>query len=252
MLNAPLLLLLTIATGKEAPTATRALLFLFGLGSRKSLGDVELAVLALALATGQTEPAGWPAAASSSTPRSASSPGLPSGSPDWTPDEMAQFARELAPVGVPLDQLLLVLAAESGLDPHAARSSAWGLNQAQQALLSDAGWKGTGPAYATLGVSSQIPWLGRMLPVQFRWIGYKPQTAIELFRMNLSPMAAKARSEVIYDSGKLSEAGMYAGNKALDVTNDGRIDMTDLGARLIEVSRTPRYQRHLAMLKALP
>jgi hypothetical protein len=164
---------------------------------------------------------------------------------------MAQFKRELSDVGVPLEDLLLMLSAESALNPHAQRSNAFGLNQAQPTLLTDCGWRGTGPSFASLNVSDQIPWLGRMLRVQFGWIGYKPQSAIDLFRMNLSPVAARSRSEVLYDRSVEAQRPFYESNASLDVTRDGRIDMTDLASRLITVARTPRHQRHLALLRSV-
>jgi hypothetical protein len=253
MLDAPLALLLTLATGKGLPSGTSAVLFLLGLSGRKGIKDIELGLLAIALATGKAVPSSppWPSSPSSpsSRPYEHTSPGLPSGRGDWTPEEMAQFKRELAPLGVPLEELLLMLSAESGLDPHAQRGNAFGLNQAQPTLLGDAGWKGTGPGFASLNVSDQIPWLGRMLRVQFTWVGEKPQTAIDLFRMNLSPVAAKAHAEVIYDRSVVSQRPFYESNAQLDVTNDGRIDMADLASRLVSVANTPRHKRHLALLQ---
>jgi hypothetical protein len=198
------------------------------------------------------------AKARASSPSSASSPPAPAARPPaalprafvpWTPDEMGVYRTELGTLGIPLAELLLLLAVESGLDPHASSGSAWGLHQAQAPLLRRAGWLSTPESFGDLGVAEQLPWIRRMLQLQIKTIGYVPKTSIDLFRMNLSPAAAKSKASVIYDRSQPKQRAQYDANKALDRAGKGRIDLDDLTERLQQVFESQRYKIHLALLQ---
>lgn len=191
-----------------------------------------------------------------SSPSSPSSPGGGGKKParpgfSWSDDEMRTFIREIRPSGVPLDAMLAMMVAESGLDPEASSGSAWGLNQAQGPLLRASGWTGPPPSFGKLSVSEQLPWVAKMLRVQIRAIGYAPQNAAELWRMNLSPKAAKAKADPIYRRDVPEERPLYEGNKGLDRDGKGAITMNDLQRVMAGVTRRAQFQTHLAQLRRL-
>ncbi len=183
-------------------------------------------------------------AASNATARTAAPP------TQWTRADMQAFKAQLSSTGIPLPSLLLMLCAESNLNPRARyRNASFGLNQAQAALLQSVGYMAAPESYAQLSVQQQIPWIRKMLAEQTRWIGYTPTSGTELLRMQLSPVAARARAHVIYD--RATDAVSYDANKHLDVAGKGRIDMADLGAWVDRVTRSPTFVSHLALLESL-
>lgn len=167
----------------------------------------------------------------------------------WSDDEMRLYISLLSPLGVDLEKYLVMLAAESGLDPQASSGSAWGLNQAQGPLLRAAGWKLAPAAFAGLSVKEQLPLVARMLKIQLGGIGYTPQTGAEFWRMNLSPKAAKERANVIYS--RADNPAAYAGNKGLDQGAKGFIDMNDLAVVFERQARRPLVTRHWAQMRRL-
>lgn len=202
--------------------------------------DIAIAVVLLLALSGM----GSPSAASSS----------PSGgrararAVTWSDAELEAYARELGPI-VSLEPYLSVLALESGLDPAASSGSAWGLNQAQGALLFAAGWPSSPAAFGNLDVQQQLPWIAKMLRRQINAIGYTPSTAAELLRMQLSPRAARDRSDVVFDAR--SDATFYAANSWLDRNKTGRVTMADLARELGAVEQQQRYRSHVERLRAL-
>jgi hypothetical protein len=158
---------------------------------------------------------------------------------------MRSFVRECEPTRVSLENYLLVLFSESGLDPAASSGVAWGLNQAQGPLLRAAGYTREPSTFTELGVSDQMPFVGRMLRQQIREVGHVPESAEELWRMNLSPAAERSQSDVIYSRGTRN----YDANAALDANRDGVITLSDLAARLAPVRAGAAFQRHLAQLR---
>lgn len=179
-------------------------------------------------------------------PKAAPRPGM-----RWTDAQMRAFIDTLKPVGVPLDALLAMCCAESGLDPHASSGSAWGIHQAQSPLLQAIGWKAAPQAFGKLSVEEQLPWVAKMLREQVRQIGYAPQNAAELWRMNLSPKAARARADILYRRDDPKEAAAYNGNKALDHGKKGWISMADLAESMASVTRGELFKFHLAQLRRL-
>jgi hypothetical protein len=174
-----------------------------------------------------------------------------SGLRDWTADEMRAFVAAVAPTGVNPAHALHVYASESNLDPAAMPRSqaAAGLMQAQRTLLKAAGWTDTVPAFARLGVAEQAPWIGKMLRLQIGGVGFVPRSALELYLVNLSPLAAKEGRDVIYRRDDPVEGPLYNGTKGLDVEGKGFINRADLARVLARVERNARLQRHLALLR---
>jgi hypothetical protein len=76
-----------------------------------------------------------------------------------------------------------------------------------------------------------------------------PSGSTELFRMNLSPLASRNRSIVLYSIEEPTQRAAYDANKRLDVDGDGKIDVLDLGAELARVATTPTYQSAQALLR---
>lgn len=169
----------------------------------------------------------------------------------WDLSDVEAFVRELGGLGMPLEPLLLVMAAESGLNPRASSGVAWGLMQAQGPVLKSAGWTREPSSFTQLSVQQQLPWIRKMLTKQVAFSGYAPQTSVEIFRMNLSPVAGKNRNAIIYDSTVPGQRQAYAANRQLDLSGKGRIDVSDLANNLANVERTQHYNRHRAMLRGV-
>lgn len=169
----------------------------------------------------------------------------------WTEADARAFLEAVQPTGVPLEAVLAVYAAESNLDPAASSGVAWGLPQAQGPLLRAAGFSGSPASFADLSVAEQAPFIGRMLRVQIRGIGYTPQTAPELYRANLSPAAARARAHVIYRQSEPTERRNYEANRALDRERKGSITLDDLAHVMQRAQTFESYRRVLAQLRAL-
>lgn len=169
----------------------------------------------------------------------------------WELSDMQAYVRELVGLGMPLEPLLLVMAAESGLNPRASSGVAWGLMQAQGPILKSVGWTKPPSSFALLSVQQQLPWIRKMLTKQIAFSTYAPQSSVEIFRMNLSPVAGKNRNAIIYDSTVPGQRQAYAANRQLDLSGKGRIDVSDLANTLANVERTQHYSRHRAMLRGV-
>lgn len=153
----------------------------------------------------------------------------------------------------PLD-LLLVLDAESGLDPRAiARVNgapyALGLNQitppnAKAMGLSDGAWE----QIPSLSVQEQLPLVVRSFKAA---VGARRfQDAGELYMANFAPgilLRKGAKSSVVlYDKGPPYEA-----NAPLDEEKKGFITVGDLRRRLLRNAQGARYKAHAARLREL-
>lgn len=168
---------------------------------------------------------------------------------DWTDREMQAFLDAVKPTGVKPADALLVYALESGLQPEATSGVAWGINQAQGPLLRAAGFRSPPESFARLDAEQQMPFIGKMLAVQARSIGYVPASSAELYRANLSPAAAKSRAEIIYT--RAIDGARYTQNRGLDHGNKGAITFDDLAQTLAQVASSALYARHLAKLRRL-
>lgn len=171
---------------------------------------------------------------------------------EWSDADLRAFRDAVGLSGVPLEAALAVYAAESGLDPAASSGVAWGLPQAQGPLLRAAGFTAHPSAFARLSVAEQAPIIGRILRLQSRSIGYVPSSAVELYRANFSPAAARARAHVIYRRSEPSERAAYEANRALDVNRTGQITLDDLARVVARAQRSEAYQRVLRQMHALP
>lgn len=165
----------------------------------------------------------------------------------WTDAEMRTFIDQLKPLGVPLADALLVYTAESGLDPKASSGIAFGVPQITQIAAKQIGWTRPLREFGTLTVAQQVPWIAKLQASQIRMIGYTPKTALELYVANLSPKAAAARSERIYEGGTAA----YAKNSNLDRDHKGYIAAADLKVSLDRAKSTTTYQDALAQLSRL-
>lgn len=163
----------------------------------------------------------------------------------WSDEDMRAFVKAVEASGVPLDAALQVYASESGLDPAASSGSAWGLAQIIGQTLRGIGYQGDGPSFGALTVAQQAPWIGRLLNSQVRYLGYTPQTAVDLYAVNFWPVAAKTQQDVLVvrDSRLAKERQAYAANAPLDRTKKGWIDRADLQASLNRIAKLPALQR---------
>jgi len=150
----------------------------------------------------------------------------------WTSEDAKAFRFAIEPIMDPVE-VLRVYVCESGLNPHAQNGVAFGLCQATLSTLRVIGWKSSGANFAKLTVSQQVPYCRTLIQKQIDAIGYKPTNAQELYVANLSPLAAKKRSSVIYKAPSKA----YEGNKGLDRGKKGYITPDDLGAAITRHSR---------------
>lgn len=163
----------------------------------------------------------------------------------WSDEDMRAFRKAVEASGVPLDAALQVYAAESGLDAAASSGAAWGIAQITAQTLRGIGYGGDGPSFGTLSVADQAPWIGRLLKSQVAYLGYTPQTAVDLYAVNFWPKAAKLREDVIVvrDSKDPREAAAYRGNAGLDQKKKGWITRDDLRVRLDKFGKLPALMR---------
>ena len=163
----------------------------------------------------------------------------------WSDEDMRAFVRAVEGTGVPLDAVLQVYAAESGLDPAASSGAAWGLAQFTEQTLRGLGYRGNGPTFGTLSVREQAPWIARLLKSQVGYLGYVPADAVDLYAVNFWPIAAKGRQDVIVvrDSKVAKERQAYAANAGLDRKKKGWIARDDLRVRLEMFGKLPALTR---------
>jgi hypothetical protein len=169
----------------------------------------------------------------------------------WSDEDMLIFAGHVKAAGVPVETALLVYTEESNLDPHASSGSAWGLAQITTPTLKDIGWTESGAAFGKLGVADQAPWIQKLLEYQSKAIGFVPVSPLDLFAANLSPAAARARSDKIYDSAVPAQAAAYNANRGLDRTKKGYIARSDLSAVLNDLASSVTYTKALAQLQRM-
>lgn len=169
----------------------------------------------------------------------------PSGKFGWSEHDMRQFVAEIEPLGVPLEDSLLVYAAESALDPRASSGVAYGIPQLTQIAAKQIGWTRPLRDFGTLSVANQAPWIARLQASQIRQIGYVPANALELAVANFSPKAARERSTVIYRQG----TDAYAKNSGLDSDHKGFIAPLDLDRALNRTRESGIYKQALALLE---
>jgi len=171
----------------------------------------------------------------------------------WSDDDMRAFSKAVESSGIPLDAVLQVYASESGLDPAASAGTAWGLPQFIASTLRGIGWKDAPSRFAQLSVAQQAPWIARLLKSQVAYLGYTPQTAVELYAVNFWPLGARNRSDVIVvrDSQDARERAAYVANAALDRARKGWIARDDLQVSLNRVSKLPALERARAQARRL-
>lgn len=168
----------------------------------------------------------------------------------WSDHDALAFVDAMTGTGVPLEALLAVYAAESGLDPHASSGIAWGICQAIESTLKGVGWFAKhkrASEFGKLTVAEQAPWVARVVAAQIRMIGYTPTNALDLYVANFSPLAARNRSDVIYRAGSLA----YDKNRALDVDKKGHIDRSDLNRALERAVKSEPYLVTIAQIRRL-
>lgn len=168
----------------------------------------------------------------------------PRGTFTWSEHDMREFVRELEPLGIPLEESLLVYTAESGLDPRASSGIAYGIPQLTAIAAKQIGWTRPLREFGTLTVAQQAPWIARLQAAQIRQIGYTPKNALELYVANLSPKAARERADVIYREG----TDNYAKNASLDRGHKGYIAPSDLSVQIDAARSSAVYKRALELL----
>lgn len=166
---------------------------------------------------------------------------------------MTAFRAAVEASGVPIDAALQVYASESGLDPAASAGTAWGLPQFSASTLRGIGWKDPPARFADLSVAQQAPWIGRLLKSQVAYLGYVPQSAVELYAVNFWPAAARRREDVILvrDSQDARERDAYVKNAGLDRARKGWISREDLQVSLNRVAKLPALERARAQARRL-
>jgi hypothetical protein len=155
----------------------------------------------------------------------------PSAFKTWSDNDAQKFLDELTPLGIPIDAILQVYAAESSLDPKASSGIAWGLCQAIESTLKGVGWFTShkkASEFGQLTVAQQAPWLAKVVASQIRMIGFVPKNAVDFYTANFSPLAARNKSDVIYRAPSMA----YEKNRGLDRAKKGYIDRADLAAAL--------------------
>ena len=168
----------------------------------------------------------------------------------WNTADVDAFVREIQPMGIPLEAVLAVYAAESGLDPRASSGIAWGLCQAIESTLKGAGWFAShkrASEFGQLTVAEQAPWLARIMASQIRMIGFTPDNALDFYVANFSPLAARNHADVLYRQG----TSAYDKNRGLDRGKKGYIDRADLQAALDRARQTAAYRNTLAQVQAV-
>jgi hypothetical protein len=155
----------------------------------------------------------------------------------WTDDEAGAFLDAMLPTGVPINALLMVYTAESGLNPHATSGIAWGLCQAIESTLRGVGWGKPASEFGKLDVTAQAPWIARIVQSQIRMIGFVPKNALDLYVANFSPLAARNNADVIYRAPSAN----YEKNRNLDRKGKGYIDRADLAAALERAKLSEAY-----------
>lgn len=176
----------------------------------------------------------------------------PSAFKAWSDADARAFIEQLSPLGVPLDALLQVYAAESGLDPAASSGISWGLCQAIESTLKGVGWLTDHRAkdFGQLSVAKQAPWIAKVLASQIRMIGYTPTNALDLYEANFSPLAARNHADIIYRAPSQN----YQKNRQLDKTGaapKGYIDRADLALALEHARASRPYIETSAQLRRL-
>jgi hypothetical protein len=164
----------------------------------------------------------------------------------WSDEDMRAFVREMNGAGMNPEAALLVYYFESGLQPwNLNAAGSYGINQVQLPLLRASGFQGSPLSYLGLSVRDQLPFVGKVLRIQLSNLGYVPSTAAELMRVQLSPVAAKARADVIY----ADPSPGYKANHWLDKENKGKIVLSDLERSLETTSHQAAFQSALAQLR---
>lgn len=168
----------------------------------------------------------------------------------WTDYEATSFVDAMLPTGVPIQALLNVYAAESGLDPHASSGIAWGLCQAIESTLKSVGWfkdHKKAAEFGALSVDRQAPWIALILASQIRAIGFTPKSALDLYVANFSPLAARSRADVLYRAPSKA----YEANRGLDRAKKGYIDRADLTNALERARASVPYLETMAQVERL-
>jgi hypothetical protein len=171
--------------------------------------------------------------------------------PPWTDEDMLIFDASVRGAMVPTEAALLTYTAESNLDPAASSGIAWGLAQITAGTLKEIGYTDPPAQFGKLGVADQSPWIQRLLQYQSKTIGYTPQTALDLFAVNLSPAAAVNKSITIFDGKVPKQADAYKKNKNLDRSGKGYITRNDLNAVLTELETSETYLHAIDQLQRI-
>lgn len=166
---------------------------------------------------------------------------------EWADHEMRAFIDEVEPIGVPLEAVLQVYTAESGLDPKASSGIAWGIPQLTARTLKDLGWSKPGREFGKLGVAQQAPWIAKLLAYQARMIGFVPKNALDLYVANFKPAAFAKDEQILYRS----PSDAYNKNAGLDRAKKGYIERDDLRPGLESARFSQTYQRAIAQLERL-
>jgi hypothetical protein len=174
----------------------------------------------------------------------------PSAFKPWSDNDAQTFLDELTPLGIPIDALLQVYAAESGLDPKASSGIAWGLCQAIEPTLKGAGWFAShkkASEFGQLTVAQQAPWLANIVASQIRMIGFVPKNATDFYAANFNPSAARAKADVMYSAPSTA----YTKNRNLDQSAKGFINRADLAAALARARAGRPYLETSEQLRRL-
>lgn len=171
------------------------------------------------------------------------------GAPVWTAEEYAHLRQVAREIGVRPVNLLLVLYAESGLDPHADNGIAKGLNQitwtGAKGWLTEDQWR----AIPTLTVHEQLPLVSKSFQRGAGAHAYRAAT--DLYQANFAPATLQAGSGddvVLYRShengGSASEDQAYHANIGLDTRGKGQIEVGDLRRYLVRTAAKPAFEAH--------
>lgn len=176
-------------------------------------------------------------------------------------------------VGLKPEDILLIMAHESGLKPSAGHSAgASGLVQVMPETLKNTGFKGDVKQFRSLDVENQLDYIGNLISGQVNYakkvLGRNPDSAVEYFLCNFwgaalqlpevknkDPNAVIVYSEPTQQRYKgislNQEKAAYNQNKGLDVDKDGKITYGDLLSRLQSTKSSKIYQEALSELKSV-
>lgn len=175
--------------------------------------------------------------------------------PWWTAADYRALAAMAARLGMNAADLGLIMASESGLNPHAAYPGnyAVGLNQITAVAAAPAGLtEAQRQDFPNWPVARQLPRIEQM----FRFVNgdgaFKYPHAGAIYAVNAAPSIVRKKGTgynvVLYERGV--DGKRYDQNAGLDTNKDGKITVGDLDEHLRAVAQRAVYKGWLAALRA--